>query len=148
MQTREPKTLSHSLGLRGWIWAGRYGLERWAYLFHRITGLALIIYLPMHLVVTGLRLFGPGPWEAFVRFSHNPVVLFFEWALMIAFLYHAINGFRLVLTELFGLTIGKPAHPHIPPRTSLKRQRPFNIVLMILGGLFIILTALDFFVWR
>jgi succinate dehydrogenase / fumarate reductase cytochrome b subunit len=148
MEKANVKTLPHSLGIRGWIWAGRYGLERWAYLCHRITGLALVLYLPLHLLVTGLRLLGPGPWEAFVRFSHHPVVLFFEWALMVAFLYHAINGFRLILTELFGLTIGKPAHPHIPPHTSLKRQKPFNIVLMVLGGIFIVLSVLDFFVWR
>ena len=145
---KQVKTLNNSLGLRGWIWAGRYGLERWAYLFHRITGLALILYLPAHLMVTGLRLWGPGPWESFVKFSETPVVKFFEYLLVAAFLFHALNGFRLLLTEFFGLTIGKPAHPTIPPTTSLKRQRPFNIVMMILGAGLIVLATLEFFVWR
>jgi len=148
MANKQTRTLPNSLGIRGWVWAGRYGPERVAYILHRITGLALIIYLPAHLVVTGLRLFGPGPWEVFIRFSETPVMRFFEFLLMAAFLYHATNGIRLLLTEFFGLSIGKPAHPTIPPTTSLKRQKPFNIVLIILGAALIVLAFLDFFVWR
>ena len=125
------------LGVKGWVWAGRYSLNRWAYLFHRITGLALVLYLVAHVMVTGTRALGREAWEGLMATLENPITHFFEWLLVVAFIYHAVNGFRLLLFEYFGVGIGKPGRIVYPYRNSVDRQRPLMYFLMVLGALFI-----------
>ena len=51
------------IGIRGWVYAGRYGLERYAYTLHRITGLGLLLYFILHIFFSSVRLSrdrGPG----------------------------------------------------------------------------------------
>ena len=43
------------LGVRGWVGGGRWGLDRYLYSLHRITGLALLFYFLLHIVVTSSR---------------------------------------------------------------------------------------------
>jgi len=43
------------LGLWGWLGGGRWGVERYAYILHRLTGLGILCYFLMHVVVTSLR---------------------------------------------------------------------------------------------
>ena len=50
------------LGVGGWIWAGRYGLERYLYLLHRVTGLGLILFVIVHLIMT-TNVKGHSPWK-------------------------------------------------------------------------------------
>ena len=51
------------LGIAGWVGGGRWGFERYLYTLHRVTGLALLAYFLMHIVVTTFRAFGPEAWE-------------------------------------------------------------------------------------
>ena len=46
------------LGLVGWLGAGRRGLEAYLYILHRLSGVALLLFLSLHIFVTSLRLFG------------------------------------------------------------------------------------------
>jgi len=43
------------LGMRGWAVGGRWGLERYLYTLHRVTGLALLAYFLLHIFVTSSR---------------------------------------------------------------------------------------------
>ncbi len=142
------RRLQRRLGLWGWVYGGRYGITRWAYILHRITGLALILYLYAHLFVTSMRVWNRQAWGSFIQLSKTPVMHFLEWLLFLAFAYHVINGIRLLLTEFFGLTIGKPAHPKIPPVTSIKRQFKWNVLFMLLIAGLVVLSGLEFFIWR
>lgn len=139
----ELKSKKNRLGIRGWIYAGKYGIERYAYILHRITGLALILYLILHIFVTGKRIEGTDAWKSTMGLLHNPLFKFFEFLLLVAFIFHAINGFRLILIE-FGFFIGKPAPPKYPYISSIHKQRPLFYILMIFAGIFIFISILKF----
>jgi succinate dehydrogenase / fumarate reductase cytochrome b subunit len=143
-QKKTSKSLPNRLGIGGWIYGGRYGIERYAYLFHRITGLALILYLFLHIYVVGERARGQEAWESIMERMETPLFEALEYLLLVAFLYHALNGLRLVLTEL-GYLIGKPTRPTYPFTTSIARQRPFMYFLMLAGAVLVVASALEFF---
>jgi succinate dehydrogenase / fumarate reductase cytochrome b subunit len=144
MQPNDTKKLPNQLGLWGWLGGGRYGIERYAYSLHRLTGIALILYLPFHLYVTSIRLRGEAAWENLMARFDTPLMHVLEYLLFGAFLFHGLNGLRLFLTEL-GFFVGKPARPVHPYVTSVRRQRPVFVAVMLLAGAFFVLGAIDFF---
>jgi succinate dehydrogenase / fumarate reductase cytochrome b subunit len=144
MQSNNTQKLPNKLGLWGWLGGGRYGIERYAYSLHRLTGIVLILYLPFHLYITSVRLQGEAAWESLMARFDTPLMHVMEYLLFGAFLFHGLNGLRLFFTEL-GFFIGKPARPEHPYPSSVHRQRPVFIVVMLLAGTFFALGAFDFF---
>ena len=144
MKTNDIHQFPNRLGLWGWLGGGRFGLERYAYSLHRLTGIVLVLYLPLHLYVTSVRLQGEAAWENLMARFNTPLMHVMEFLLFGAFLFHGLNGLRLFFTEL-GFFIGKAGHPEPPYRTSIHRQRPVFIVAMLLAGAFFVLGAVDFF---
>ncbi len=126
----EMNRYDNRLGLWGWLGRGRWGIERYAYALHRITGLGILFYFLLHIFVASLRVKGIYLWVGKGIF-HGPIASVGEYLVFAAFAYHAANGIRLVLVEL-GLAVGKPMEPVYPYRTSLNVQRPLLILMMIL----------------
>jgi succinate dehydrogenase / fumarate reductase cytochrome b subunit len=133
----ELKRFDNRIGIWGWLGGGRWGFERYAYILHRLTGLAILFYLLMHICVTSLRAKGIYLWAG-NGFFHQPIFKFGEYLVFAAFAFHAFNGFRLVLIEL-GFAVGKPFEPVYPYKTSLNVQRPLLICMMILTAIFLAL---------
>ncbi len=131
------------LGLWGWLGGGRWGIERYAYALHRVTGLGILTYFLMHVVVTSLRARGIYLWAGEGALLAKPIFKFGEFLVFAAFAYHAFNGVRLVLVEL-GLAVGKPIEPVYPYRTSLNVQRPLLIAMMVLAALFLFAGGAEF----
>ncbi len=140
----EKKFYNNKLGVWGWLGGGRYGLERYAYALHRITGLGLLAYFLMHIFVTGTRLGGPAAWTQAMAAFEKPFYKFGEFLVFACFAFHALNGIRLGLTEL-GFMLGKPARPIFPYQSSIVRQRPFFIVVMVIAALIVLLGGADFY---
>ncbi|MFI5175038.1 MAG: hypothetical protein ACHQKY_09285, partial [Terriglobia bacterium] len=109
---------------------------------HRLTGLAILLYFLMHIVVTSLRASGQYLWVE-GGFFHQPIFKFGEFLVFAAFAYHALNGIRLVLVEL-GFAVGKPIEPIYPYKTSLNVQRPLLIVMMILAAILLAAGGSEF----
>lgn len=126
----EIKRYDNRLGIWGWLWGGRWGVERYAYIVHRITGMGILVYFLMHIFVTSLRVNGIYLWIE-NGFFHQPIFKFMEYLVFAAFAFHACNGIRLVLVEL-GFAIGKPIEPVYPYKTSLNVQRPLLVCMAIL----------------
>ena len=40
------------LGVRGWVYGGKYQLERYLYILHRVTGLGLLLFILFHFTAT------------------------------------------------------------------------------------------------
>jgi len=140
----EIKSHPNRLGLWGWLGGGRWGVERYLYTLHRLTGLGLLAYFLMHIVVTSARAISPERWKAAMDSVSGPVFVLGEYLVFVAFAFHAINGIRLVLVEL-GWAVGEPIEPVFPYRTSVDVQRPLAIGAMILAAIIIVLGGLDFF---
>ncbi len=131
----EIKRHDNRLGVWGWLGGGRWGAERYAYILHRLTGLGILMYFLMHVVVTSLRATGVYLWVE-GGFLHQPIFKFGEFLVFAAFGYHACNGIRLILVEL-GFAVGKPIEPVYPYKTSVDVQRPLLVVMMILTVVFL-----------
>ncbi|HVN55406.1 MAG TPA: succinate dehydrogenase, cytochrome b556 subunit [Anaerolineaceae bacterium] len=146
--TAVPEKTSHSvsqprpnyLGVGGWFYAGRYSIERYLYILHRLSGLGLILYLLLHVIESGIRMQGAEAWTALMALFTSPLFKFFEYVVFVGFIFHALNGLRLKLTEL-GFFLGKPAQPVYPYDSSLKRHRPLTYALMALAAILIVLGA-------
>jgi succinate dehydrogenase / fumarate reductase cytochrome b subunit len=136
--------LKNKLGLWGWLGGGRYGAERYAYALHRLTGLGILVYFLMHIFVTGARLGGPDQWDSRMAFFGTPVFKIGEFLVFLAFVYHAINGIRLILAEL-GYMVGKPGLPAYPYSYSTLRQRPLFVAVMVIAAVLMIIGGADFY---
>lgn len=128
MKQQQPR--QNYLGVRGWFWGGNYKIERYLYLLHRITGLGLILFVMIHLCVTTVfRIQGRSVWEATMVLLHNPWLKFGEYLVVVAFVYHALNGLRLTLQEL-GFLLGRPAPPIYPYKDALRKKRPLTFAFL------------------
>lgn len=77
----------------------RVGMLAW--IFHRLSGLALVGYLMVH--VWGLKaISNPDAYNALIASYHGPVYKVGEFLLLCAVVYHALNGLRIVLIDFVG----------------------------------------------
>jgi fumarate reductase subunit D len=72
----------------------------WAFVVHRLSGLALVLFLPAHFVVMGLALEGEATLDRFLRWSEQPLVIAAEWILVMLLAAHLAGGLRLLALEL------------------------------------------------
>jgi succinate dehydrogenase / fumarate reductase cytochrome b subunit len=143
----EYKGHPNRLGIWGWLGGGRWGLERYLYTLHRLSGLGLLAYFLMHIFVTASRAFGRPSWQQAMDQVKGTFFTLGEYAVFAAFAFHAINGIRLVLVEL-GIGVGKPIEPVYPYRTSVDVQRPLAVGVMLVAAILVVLGGLDFFVLK
>jgi fumarate reductase subunit D len=73
----------------------------WAFLVHRLSGIALALFLPLHFLVLGLALEDAGQMDDFLAWTDSPVLRFAEWALVLALAIHMTGGLRLLIAELW-----------------------------------------------
>ncbi len=138
----DAKRLENRIGILGWLTRGRRGFEGYLYLLHRISGIALMLFLGAHAFVTGTRLFGEEAWEKVMGLTHNPIMQFLEYLVYAAFVFHGVNGVRLLLIET-GHVIGRPEEPVFPYKSSLNVQRGLSIFLMIVAAVVIALGGFE-----
>jgi len=117
----QPNTHSNLKGVTGWAWAGRYGIERYLYILQRITGLGVLAYLPMHLLVTGEKL-QQSSWDAVMGLVERGILPFGEFLVFVGGVFHALNGIRLLLTH-FGFLMRQPERPVYPFTVAALKQR-------------------------
>lgn len=84
---------------RSQVWTA---VGMWAWLLHRITGLALVFYILLHVVLMGTFLLqGRSAFDALLGLlMGNPFFQGLDLLLTAAVLYHGANGIRLLLFDL------------------------------------------------
>ena len=70
-----------------------------AALVHRLSGLALAIFLHLHFLALGLAINGEARLEGFLRWSDQPVVKLAESGLVFLVMVHMLGGLRLLVIE-------------------------------------------------
>jgi succinate dehydrogenase / fumarate reductase, cytochrome b subunit len=83
----------------GTLYKGSPG--QWSWLLHRITGVAVILFLFAHVVDTAVVGWGPEAYNRVVSVYHNWVVKLLELGLVAAVLYHAINGVKIMVFDFW-----------------------------------------------
>jgi fumarate reductase subunit D len=81
---------------------GHRGSALWiAAMVHRISGLALAIFLPLHFLALGLAIDGEARLESFLRWSDQPLVKLAEGGLIFLLTVHLLGGLRILVIENF-----------------------------------------------
>ncbi len=80
-------------------WRARSHPAYWAFLVHRISGLALALFLPAHFLVLGQALRGEVGLDGALRWTDAPLVKAAEVALVILLAAHLTGGARLLALE-------------------------------------------------
>src|SRR5580698_2009890 len=70
-----------------------------AAMIHRISGVALAIFLPIHFFVLGLSFHGGARLDTFLRWSDQPLVKFAEGGLVFLLTVHLLGGLRVLVIE-------------------------------------------------
>ena len=83
----------------GPIYKGHEG--QWSWLAHRVTGVAIILFLFAHVIDTAVVGWGPEAYNRVASVYHNPIVRLLELGLVAAVLSHSINGTKILLIDFF-----------------------------------------------
>lgn len=146
MDPQTEKKLANKRGVLGWLNPYRLNMERWAYVFQRLTGLGILAYVLGHIGDTSMFVAGPfgtGPnssfWTSDLSITENSVghIILIFTVLLVG--YHGLNGIRLILAE-YGIIFQKPSRPEYPYsakglRTAQKHAIWLALVLAILMAL-------------
>ena len=71
----------------------------WAFWVHRVSGLALALFLPLHFTFLGQALQGAAGLDRALAFTQHPLVKVAEWGLVSLLALHLAGGVRLLLLE-------------------------------------------------
>ena len=83
----------------GRLYRGREG--QWSWIAHRVTGVAIILFLFAHIVDTALVGWGPNAYNRVINVYKNPIVGLLELGLVAAVIYHALNGLRIMAIDFW-----------------------------------------------
>ncbi|KAB2914137.1 MAG: succinate dehydrogenase, cytochrome b subunit [Hyphomicrobiaceae bacterium] len=70
-----------------------------AFLVHRISGLALACFLPLHFLALGLAIRGEATLDGFLKWTANPLVKLAETGLVFLLAVHMLGGMRVLVIE-------------------------------------------------
>ena len=74
----------------------------WAFVVHRVSGLLLALFLPLHFLALGQALSGEAALDAFLVWTQRPLLKTSEIALVFLLAAHLTGGLRLLLIEFAG----------------------------------------------
>jgi succinate dehydrogenase / fumarate reductase, cytochrome b subunit len=97
-------------GAAHWFDVRKRSAGTFAFVLNRITGLGLTVYLFLHLIVLSTLSRGPEAYDQFLALVKSPVFIFFEFLVVVAAIFHGLNGLRIALNS-FGIAV--PFQKHI-----------------------------------
>lgn len=101
---RAPRSIAQSP-----FWPQNYHVGMWAFVLHRFTGLILVGYVFLHIWVISSVTVSGGTFDEAMRVFQTPLFIFLDVGLLAAFLFHMLNGLRILLFDLrIGVNQQKP----------------------------------------
>jgi succinate dehydrogenase / fumarate reductase, cytochrome b subunit len=73
----------------------------WSWVLHRITGATIFFFLFVHVLDTALVRVSPEAYNEVIETYKTPLVGLMEMGLVVAVLYHALNGVRVILIDFW-----------------------------------------------
>jgi succinate dehydrogenase / fumarate reductase, cytochrome b subunit len=86
----------------GTLYKGSPGQYSW--IAHRVTGIAVILFLFAHIVDTAIVGWGPEAYNRVTKVYENWFVRLLELGLVAAVVYHAFNGLKIMLFDFWPST--------------------------------------------
>lgn len=106
-----------------------------SFVLRRFTGVALVIYLFLHMWVIGSVNSGPEVFNARLNFFQLPVFKVLEIGLLAAVVYHAFDGIRLLIVHYLKVTEYR--------KSMFYAAFAVSALLTIVGGVPILLFMLE-----
>ncbi len=106
-----------------------------SFFLRRLTGVALVLYLFMHIWVIGSANAGPEAFNERLNMVQSTGFKFAEVALLAAVVYHAFDGIRLLIVHYLDVTEYR--------KSLFYAIFAVSALLVIAGGIPIILFALE-----
>lgn len=75
-----------------------------SFVLRRFTGVALVLYLFLHMWVIGSVNSGPEAFNARLNLVQTPIFKILEIGLLAAVVYHGFDGIRLLIVHYWGVT--------------------------------------------
>jgi len=82
------------------FWPTNMKTGMWAWVGHRLTGIILVVYVFMHLSFLSTASVGDKSFASLMETTAQPAFVFADFLLVCAVIYHAMNGFRVVLFDM------------------------------------------------
>ncbi len=79
----------------------RGGTSMWAWALHRLTGLGVVLFLAVHIFETFIIVLGPEAYNRALATYNTVGFRIAEIGLLFAVLYHAVNGLRITIQDLW-----------------------------------------------
>ncbi|MCT7660799.1 succinate dehydrogenase, cytochrome b556 subunit [Mycobacterium deserti] len=73
----------------------------WSWVLHRITGATIFFFLFVHVLDTALVRVSPQAYNEIIETYKTPIIGLMEVGLVVAVLYHALNGIRVILIDFW-----------------------------------------------
>lgn len=74
----------------------------WGFVVHRVSGIALAFFLPLHFFALSRAIHGAAALDSFLAWTANPLVKFAEWGLVVLLAAHLAGGLRVMALEFLG----------------------------------------------
>ncbi len=81
------------------MYRGQSGM--WSWLLHRVTGVAVLLFLLVHIVDITILGFGKTVYNDALNVFSTPFVRVISLGLIAAVLYHSFNGLRVTLIDFW-----------------------------------------------
>lgn len=81
------------------MYKGQSGM--WSWLFHRVSGLGILLFLFIHIVDISLLGFGPQVYNEGILLFDSVIVRLLSLAVIAAVLFHAFNGVRIMFIDFW-----------------------------------------------
>lgn len=79
-----------------------------AFVIHRISGVLLALFLPLHFWALGQAIESEARFETFLRWTDAPLVKGLDFAVVVLLSVHLAGGVRLLLLEFWGWRTWQP----------------------------------------
>jgi len=110
------------------VYRGKSG--QWAFILHRVTGFLVFLFILLHIVDVS-TLNDPHVYNEIHALYGNILLRLFEVGLLFALLYHALNGLRVIMIDLWPGVIRNE-------KALFQVMLGLAIVMTIVGGWFIV----------
>ena len=129
----KPSDFKWLFGKNSEFWPANMKTGMWAWVGHRLTGIILVVYVFMHLSFITTASLGNGEvsFDDLMATTSQPLFILMDFLLVVVVIYHAVNGFRVVL---FDMGVG------------IKRQKLVFWVAMAVAAVLVVVGM--YFIWH
>lgn len=111
----------------------RGGAGQWAWAIHRAAGLGVLAFLLLHIFDIFLAAFGPQLFNDLLFLYKGWLSRILETLLLFGLLYHALNGFRIIIMDFFPVVASRKI-----ARNFLYVQLAVFLLLFIPAGIIMV----------